>query len=81
MKNVKELTLKTLLVIALFATPIFADGDMGGGGLASYETGGKSGATTEDGDMGGGGFCSTANEETFLDSLIREASVFFDLIG
>ena len=80
MKNVKEMTLKVLLVTALFATPVFADGDMGGGGLASYETGSKPVTTTE-GDMGGGGFCSTANEETFLDSLIREASVFFDLIG
>lgn len=79
MKNIKEMTLKTLLVIALFATPIFADGDMGGGGFANYETGGKP-ATMTEGDMGGGGFAAT-NEETFIDSLIRQASVLFDLIG
>jgi hypothetical protein len=76
MKNVKDMTLKTLLVIALLATPTFADGDMGGGGLAGYETEGKSGTMAE-GDMGGGGFRSTDEEVTFMDSLIA----FFDLIG
>ena len=75
MKNVKDMTLKALLVIALLATPVFADGDMGGGGLAGYETDGKS--TMTEGDMGGGGFYSTDEELTFIDSLI----VFFDLIG
>ena len=70
------MTLKTLLVIALLATPIFADGDMGGGGFANYDTVVTKGETME-GDMGGGGFASTDEEVTLMDSLI----VFFDLIG
>jgi hypothetical protein len=82
MKNIKETTLKSLLVIALLATPIFADGDMGGGGFANYETGTKAGSTSQcEGDMGGGGFRSGDEEATFLDALIREVSEFFGVIG
>ena len=92
MKNIKAITAKTLLVTALFVTPAFADGDMGGGGFANYETGScsKSGSTNTldgdmggggfTGDMGGGGFCS-AEEETLMDSIIRGVSEYFDVIG
>ena len=77
MKNIKDMTLKTLLVMALMATPVFADGDMGGGGFANYDTAPTKAATCE-GDMGGGGFRAAEEEVTFIDSLISE---FFDLIG
>lgn len=82
MKNIKGMTIKSVLVLALMATPAFADGDMGGGGLANYDGGTKSGSTVStEGDMGGGGFRAADERMTFLDSLIREVSNFFDVIG
>lgn len=92
MKNAKAITVKTLLVIAMLVTPAFADGDMGGGGFANYETSScKSGSTNTldgdmgggglTGDMGGGGLCSANEDESFMDSIIREMSDLFDVIG
>lgn len=55
MKN----TLKLTLVIALFCTTVFADGNMGSGGFAptTKESGGVMGSGGfADGNMGGGGF-------------------------
>ena len=37
MKNIKRNLLKSLVLIALFATVTFADGEMGGGGLAGTD--------------------------------------------
>ena len=69
MKTIKGMTIKSMLVLALMATPAFADGDMGGGGFANYDNGTKSGSTvSSEGDMGGGGFRAPDHNQ----STIRE---------
>lgn len=52
MKN----TLKLTLVIALFCTTAFADGNMGTGTFAPVKPGNMGTGTFADGNMGGGGF-------------------------
>ena len=82
MKNAKAITVKALLVLALFVTPAFADGDMGGGGFADDGTQPKPAPTAHvDGDMGGGGFRATEEEMTLIDAWIREISEYLGLIG
>ncbi|MEO8042103.1 MAG: hypothetical protein ABI646_05800 [Acidobacteriota bacterium] len=61
MKNIKNATLKVMVMIALFCGVALADGEMGGGGLADSGDTSKTGKavvtmTAEDGEMGGGGF-------------------------
>lgn len=60
MKNIRNTTLKVLVLIALFCGGAFADGEMGGGGLADSGNDSRTGKpvvtlSTEDGEMGGGG--------------------------
>jgi hypothetical protein len=60
MKKLRNTTLQVLILIALFCGAAFADGEMGGGGLADSGDAGKTGKpvvtlSTEDGEMGGGG--------------------------
>jgi hypothetical protein len=60
MKKIRNTTLQVFVLIALFCGAAFADGEMGGGGLADSGNGGKTGKpvvtlSTEDGEMGGGG--------------------------
>ncbi|MEO6333481.1 MAG: hypothetical protein ABIO91_00725 [Pyrinomonadaceae bacterium] len=60
MKKLKKNTLKVVVMIALFCPAVFADGEMGGGGLSdsgNADTGIKTVIirTPEDGEMGGGG--------------------------
>ena len=62
MKSIRKNTLKVLMMVLLFCPAVFADGDMGGGGLA--DTGNPTNTTktiriAEDGDMGGGGRVSS----------------------
>jgi hypothetical protein len=73
MKNVRDNTLKALILIALFSSSIFADGEMGGGGLydsGSQNTGAKAVIvqSTEDGEMGGGG---RALDSSYLESVMK----------
>jgi hypothetical protein len=59
MKNMRNNTLKLLVLIALFCPAAIADdGEMGGGGLydsGSVDTTSKSVINREEGEMGGGG--------------------------
>ncbi len=60
MKNVRNTTLKVMVLIALFCGAAFADGEMGGGGLADSGDASRTAKpvvvlSTEDGEMGGGG--------------------------
>lgn len=60
MKNFRQNVLKVAVMIALFCPAAFADGEMGGGGLADAGNGTRTGKTVvtitaEDGEMGGGG--------------------------
>ncbi|MBC7900125.1 MAG: hypothetical protein H7070_08740 [Saprospiraceae bacterium] len=66
MKN----TMKVFLVVALFCSTAFADGDMGSGGFAEGDmgSGGKTVTTGEPcipGDMGSGGKTCTGNRSIF----------------
>ena len=75
---------KTLLILALFVIPAFAEGDMGGGGLSDGGTQPSptpTPTTSADGDMGGGGFWSTSGDgTTLIGSWIRQISEFIDLV-
>lgn len=60
MKKIRNNVLKVMVVGALCSSVVFADGEMGGGGLADTGTDGRGGKTvitrtTEEGEMGGGG--------------------------
>jgi hypothetical protein len=82
MKNVRKNLLKAMMLIALFAPAAFADGDMGGGGLADP------GNTTKDGkvlitrsnenvgDMGG----VKTSDEGFVGSLMDALYDYFDFM-
>ncbi|MEP6704131.1 MAG: hypothetical protein ABJB34_04945 [Acidobacteriota bacterium] len=67
MKNIKKNTLKAMVMVALFCPAVFADGEMGGGGLVNTgnaETKEKTVIirTLEDGEMGGGGLAANTGE-------------------
>lgn len=60
MKNIRNTTLKVMVLVALFCGAAFADGEMGGGGLADSGDTSRTGKavitqTADDGEMGGGG--------------------------
>jgi hypothetical protein len=64
MRNIKKHAFKILFLTALFAPAAFADGEMGGGGLADTGDGSRNSKAIviqaeNDGEMGGGGL--TAN--------------------
>ena len=68
-----KFTLKLFLVVCLFSSVAFADGEMGNGGFADGEmsNGGKTGDMTgglTDGDMSNGGL--TANDQNQTDSIL-----------
>jgi hypothetical protein len=77
MKNLKNNALKSLLIVALFCSVAFAEGDMGGGGFTDCEnpTDVPPVVKCEEGDMGGGG--RMANTDTTLDTfyLFLEAAI------
>lgn len=80
MKNLRNDAAKTLIVIALCSSAIFADGEMGGGGLAdsgNVGTGAKTVIvqTTEDGEMGGGGRTS---DPGYVESIMSSIYTYFD---
>lgn len=75
----KKNTLKALVIIGLFSTSVFADGDMGGGGLLDNGTDARNTKTvitmtTEDGDMGGGGRLA---DQTYLETLMTSIYDYF----
>jgi hypothetical protein len=81
MKKNRKNILKAVVMIALFCPAVFADGEMGGGGLADSGTDGRSGKTViirtaEDGEMGGGGRLA---DSSYLGSWID--SIYDYLIG
>jgi hypothetical protein len=57
MNNVQRKLLAASAAVILFCSVAFADGDMGGGGVACD----PAVKTTECGDMGGGGFAAGAS--------------------
>ncbi len=74
MKKFKHITLKVLVVVGLFCTAVFAEGDMGGGGLADTGIESKTSKTvitrtTEEGDMGGGGLADLSYFDTVIASI------------
>ena len=75
---IKTNTFKVLLVLALFCTTAFADGEMGGGGFADSGEGTKivTTRTTEDGEMGGGGLA----DPTYIGSILTSIYDYFDRI-
>lgn len=80
MRNIRKNTLKALIAIALFCPAVFADGDMGGGGLADSGNGSKTGKaviirTTEDGDMGGGGRFA---DPSYVDAVMSSIYTYLD---
>ena len=64
MKNVQRKLLAAFAAVILFSSMAFADGDMGGGGLAGDNTTvvvKNTDRTSEEGDMGGGGLAENIN--------------------
>ena len=62
MKNVQRKLIAALAAVILFSSVAFADGDMGGGGLADDNTTvvvNNTDRTAEEGDMGGGGLAES----------------------
>jgi hypothetical protein len=83
MKNIKKNTLKLVVLVALFASSVFADGEMGGGGRA--DSGDNAHGTKivisqsmEEGEMGGGG---RTEDQGLLDSIMSAIRDYFDLIS
>lgn len=82
MKNTRKNALKVVIMLALFCPAVFADGDMGGGGLAASNNEAQTAKTVilappadGDGDMGGGG---RSSDSSFLDSVLASISNYFD---
>lgn len=78
MKKIRNTTLKVTVLIALFCGAAFADGEMGGGGLADSGDANKTGKpvitlTTEDGEMGGGGL-------SYLSSVLSSVYDYFESV-
>jgi hypothetical protein len=78
MKKFRNTTLQVLVLIALFCGAAFADGEMGGGGLADTGDGGKTGKpvvtlSTEDGEMGGGGLA-------YVESVLGSIYNYFKIV-
>ena len=78
MRKIRDNVLKVLVLIALSCTAVFADGEMGGGGLADTGAGTRTGKTvitrtTEDGEMGGGGLA----DSTYLESVMKSIYDYF----
>jgi hypothetical protein len=82
MERIKSNSLKVLFVIALLCPGVFADGDMGSGGLTDLDTPPptvKTTRTLEDGDMGSGGRPSSGTENgTYLDSVLTSIYEYLD---
>ena len=83
MKNIRRNTLKAVVMIALFCPAVFADGEMGGGGLSlpgNGETSAKTVivGTTEDGEMGGGG---RSADPGYGEWILTSITDYFDWIG
>ena len=82
MKNIKKNTLKLLVLTALLASSVFADGEMGGGGRSSDDNSQGSkvviAQTTEEGEMGGGG---RTDDSGYLDLIMSAIREYFDRIG
>lgn len=75
MKNIRKNTLKAMVMVVLFCPAVFADGEMGGGGLANTgdaETKEKTviiRTLEDDGEMGGGGLAADTGVGTVLTSI------------
>ncbi|MEP7147867.1 MAG: hypothetical protein ABI857_03200 [Acidobacteriota bacterium] len=74
MNKIRQNMLKVLVMVGLFCTSAFAEGDMGGGGLADTGIDSKTSKTvitrtTEDGDMGGGGLAESSYFDTVIASI------------
>ncbi len=74
MKKIRQNTLKVLVLVCLFCAAAFAEGDMGGGGLADTGIDSKTSKTvitrtTEEGDMGGGGLADSSYLDTMIASI------------
>ncbi len=83
MKNTKKNALKALVMLALFCPAVFADGEMGGGGLSASAETSRTGKTViilgteDDGEMGGGG---RPAESSYVGSLLTSIFDYFDRI-
>ena len=77
MNTIKKNALKVLVVVAVLCTTAFADGEMGGGGLAESTDVSKTviTRTTEDGEMGGGGKLTDSN---YFGSVMTSIYDYFD---
>ena len=64
MRTIKRKMVTAVATIVLLSSVAFADGEMGGGGIASYDTSTeKVNVNTSDGEMGGGGRSSGISDE------------------
>jgi hypothetical protein len=81
MKRARSNSLKVLLVMALLCPAAFADGEMGSGGLADYDTPPatvKTSQSLEDGEMGSGGKLSEGEDGISIDSVLSSIYEYLD---
>ena len=80
MNNIKSNTAKSLLLIAILCTTVFADGEQGSGGFTADQTCVvKSDRTLEDGEQGSGGLTSGPCEESgYIDSVMSAVYDYFE---
>ena len=74
MKGIRNRVVNALMIGALCSSVVFADGEMGGGGLADTgidSHGSKTVITrsTEDGEMGGGGLFESSYVKSMIGSV------------
>ena len=79
MKKFKLNAAKSLVLIALFCPVAFAEGDQGSGGFA--DSGApvvKTSDQSVDGDQGSGGFTASGSNDSYIDTVFRSVSEYFD---
>ena len=79
MKKFRLNAAKLLFLIALFCPVAFAEGDQGSGGFADGDAQVvKTSDQSLDGDQGSGGFTAPVSNNSYIDTVLRSVSEYFD---
>ena len=79
MKKFKLNAAKSLVLIALFCPVAFAEGDQGSGGFANSDAPVvKTTDSSVEGDQGSGGLTASMSNDSYIDTVLRSVSEYFD---
>lgn len=79
MKKFKLNAAKLLFLIALFCPVAFAEGDQGSGGFADSDAPVvKTSDPSPEGDQGSGGLSASVSNDSYIDTVFRSVSEYFD---